>query len=218
MAFAEKSESWVKGHFTKPGVQTWLELNGTPCIDTAEVKRNKTICTSRSFGNMVSELSALRASVASFAGSCANKLRSQGSVCSTVIVFITSNRFREDLPQYSNSASRSFLVSTSDTLEITEAALRCLADIYVPNIMYKKSGVILTGIIPESPLQLHLFDPNTKRKERKNLMRVLDGINHRYGVKTLRLAVEGTSRQSWHVKCEHRSPNYLTNIDEILTI
>ena len=218
MAFAEKSESWVKGHFKKPGVQTWLELNGTPCIDTAEVTRNKTICTSRSFGNMVSELSALRASVASFAGSCANKLRSQGSVCSTVIVFITSNRFREDLPQYSNSASRSFLVSTSDTLEITEAALRCLADIYVPNIMYKKSGVILTGIIPESPLQLHLFDPNTKRKERKDLMRVLDGINHRYGVKTLRLAVEGTSRQSWHVKCEHRSPNYLTNIDEILTI
>lgn len=218
LAFAEKSESWVKGHLTKPGVQTWLELNGTPCIDTAEVTRNKSICTSRSFGEMVSEFPALRASVASFAGSCANKLRSQGSVCGTVTVFITSNRFREDLPQYSNAASRSFLVSTSDTLEITEAALHCLADIYVSGIRYKKSGVILTEITPESPLQLHLFDTNTMRKERKELMRVLDGINHRYGVKTLRLAVEGTSRQAWHVKCEHRSPNYLTNIDEILTV
>ena len=49
-------------------------------------------------------------------------------------------------------------------------------------------------------------------------MRAMDDINHRYGVKTLHLAVEGTEHQQWHVKCEHRSPNYLTNINEILTI
>ena len=74
LEFANKSESWVRSHFNKPGIQTWLELNGTPCIDTTEVLRNQSICTSRSFGEMVSDLASLKASVATFASSCANKI------------------------------------------------------------------------------------------------------------------------------------------------
>ena len=218
LVFADKSESWVKSNLHKPGVQTWLELNGTPSIDTSEGRHNQTICTSRSFGEMVSDLDSLKASVASFAASCANKLRGQQSVCKSVMVFVSSNRFREDLKQYGNAATASFITSTSDTIEITKAAIQCLESIYQSGIMYKKTGVVVSEITPESPLQLDLFDPNQKRKERKELMKAMDEINHRFGSKTLRLAVEGTGQQSWHVKCEHRSPNYLTDIDGILTV
>lgn len=218
LEFADKSESWVRNHFTKPGVQTWLELNGIPCIDTSEVQRNKNICTSRSFGDMVSDLPSLKASVASFAASCANKLRGQGSVCKSVMVFICSNRFREDLPQYGNAVATSFVTATSDTMEITKAAIRCLEAIYVPGIRYKKSGVIVSDITPATPLQLDFFDEQPKRVERNNLMKAMDAINHRYGVKTLRLAVEGIEKQAWHIKSDHRSPNYLTDINEILTV
>lgn len=224
LEFAEKSETWVKSHFHKPGQQTWLELNGIPCVDTTEVKRNQNICTSRSFGEMVSDLPSLKASIATFASSCANKLRGQGSVCRSVTVFIHSNRFREDLPQYDNSASTTLTTATSDSLEIANAALRCLESIYVPEIMYKRSGVIVGDISPSCPLQLDLFDTNKKRKERKELMRALDSINLRYGIKTIRLAVEdgsisyGAFGGGWHVRCEHRSPNYLTDINDILTI
>ena len=224
LEFADKSESWVTSHFHKPGYQTWLELNGIPCIDTSEVLRNKNICTSRSFAEMVSDLPSLKASIAHFAASCANKLRGQGSACKSVTAFVGSNRFREDLPQYGNAASTTFVTATSDTLEITNAALRCLESIYVPGIMYKRSGVMVGDIVPSNPLQLDLFDTNKKRKERNELMRVLDSVNQRYGVKTLHLAVEDTPISygafggGWHVKCEHRSPNYLTDINEILTI
>lgn len=224
LEFADKSESWVRSRFHKPGLQTWLELNGIPCIDTTEVKRNQNICTSRSFGEMVSDLPSLKASVATFASSCANKLRGQGSMCKSVTVFIESNRFREDMQQYANSSYTTFSTATSDSLEITNAALRCLESIYVPGIMYKRSGVMVSDITPACPLQLDMFDTNKKRKERNELMRVLDDINQRYGVKTLRLAVEDSSISfgafggGWHVKCEHRSPNYLTDINDILTI
>ncbi len=218
LEFAEKSESWVKSHFKKPGQQTWLELNGIACIDTSEAKRNQNICTSRSFGEMVSDLTSLKASVATFAGSCANKLRGQNSCCRTVTVFIDSNHFREDLPQYGNAASTTFATATSDTLEITSAALRCLEAIYMPGIKYKRSGVIVGDIVPACPIALDLFDPIRDRAERKNLMKAIDSINHRYGVKTIKLGVEGEAKQPWKVKCEHRSPNYLTDINEIMTI
>lgn len=218
LEFADKSASWVKARFTKPGQQTWRELNGEPCIDTAEVARKKTICTSRSFGNMVGGLDSLKAAVATFAGSCANKLRGEGSGATSVTVFLCSNRFRDDLEQYGNAASARLLTPTSDTMEITNAALSILARIFRNGIMYKKAGVIVGDIVSISPLQANLFDPIANRLQRARLMRAMDELNHRYGLKTLRLAVEGEDKQPWKVRCEHRSPNYLTNINEILTI
>ena len=218
LQFADKKESWVRAHFHQPGVQTWMELNGIPCIDTSEVIRNQNICTSRSFGDMVSDLPSLKASVASFASSCANKLRGQQSVCQSVTVFVSSNSFRTDLPQYGNAATVLLATPTADTLEINKAAMQCLESVYLPGIMYKKSGVLLGKILPAYPAQMELFNSPAMRMRRENLMHALDDINQRYGAKTLHLAVEDCGHQPWHVKCEHRSPNYLTDINEILTI
>src|SRR5574344_708570 len=143
LEFADKKESWVRSHFNLPEVQTWKELNGIPSINTAEVAKKQSISTSRSFGEMVTSVDSLRASVADFAASCANKLRGQHSVASTVTVYIMSNRFREDLPQYSNGQTAILPISTSDTIEITQAALSVLESIYREGIFYKKAGVIL---------------------------------------------------------------------------
>ncbi len=173
LEFADKKESWVKSRFTKPGIQTWMELNGIPCIDTSEVKRKKTICTSRSFGDMVGGLDSLKAAVATFAGSCANKLRGEDSGAKSVTVFLSSNRFRDDLAQYGNAASTCFLTPTSDTMEITQAALAILARIYMKGIMYKKAGVIVSDIVPINPLQANLFDPIANRPQRAKLMRAM---------------------------------------------
>ena len=218
LEFADKSESWVRSHFNKPGVQTWFELNGTPCIDTTEVVRNQSICTSRSFGKMVSDLTSIKASVATFASSCANKLRAQHSGAKSVTVFMYSNRFREDLPQYGNTATHTFLTPTSDTLEITQAALTLAEQIYRPGLLYKKSGVIVGDIVDTSTVQMSMFDPITNRKERSALMKVIDNLNHRYGLKTIKLMAEGEALQPWKVKAEHRSQNYLTDINELLTV
>ncbi|MDY4614983.1 MAG: DUF4113 domain-containing protein, partial [Bacteroidaceae bacterium] len=197
LQFADKKESWVRAHFHQPGVQTWMELNGIPCIDTSEVIRNQNICTSRSFGDMVSDLPSLKASVASFASSCANKLRGQQSLCQSVTVFVSSNSFRTDLPQYGNAATVLLATPTADTLEINKAAMQCLESVYLPGIMYKKSGVLLGKISPAYPAQMELFNSPVRRMRRENLMHALDDINQRYGAKTLHLAVEDCGHQPW---------------------
>lgn len=218
LEFADRDESWVRSHLEKPGLQTWLELNGQDCIDVSEPVMNQSVCTSRSFGEMVSELSSLKASVASFAGSCANKLRGQGALAGSVTVFICSNRFRTDLEQYANSAVWTFAVPTSDTVEITKAAIKALESIYVPGIMYKKSGVVVSDISSASLFQTELFDTLRNRAERSTLMKTIDSLNHKYGLKTVRLIVEDSDDVRWKVKCGHRSRNYLTDINDILTV
>lgn len=242
LEFADKSQSWVRSHFNVNGVRTWMELNGIPCIDTSEVSRNKSVSTSRSFGEMVKDKKHLREAVSTFAASCANKLRAQGCVAGEVGVFIASNYFREDMEQYSNYASKRFIVKTSDTIEITKVALSILDSIYQDHIYYKKAGVVLSDVVPANPLEQDLFDPVKNRKERGELMKAVDYINQKYGTKTIMLASEGDhgrrrltkcqsvlqressnlddggERQLWAVKCEHRTPNYLTDINELLTI
>ena len=218
LAFADKSESWVRSRFTLPMIHTWKELNGIDCIDTTEVIAKQTICTSRSFGNMVTELEDLKASVAHFASSCANKLRSQSSLCRSITVFIATNRFREDLPQYNNILTYTLPIATADTLEITNTAIAILQELYRPGIQYKKSGVILGDISSGKAISQDLFDHISNRSERHQLMHFIDNINQRYGTKTILLGIEGIGKQKWTAKCEQRTPNYLTDINEIMTI
>lgn len=218
LEFADKPGNWVDRHFHKPGLQTWKELNGYPCVDTREILQRQSITTSRSFGDMVTSLDHLKASVATFTASCANKLRSQNSVAGSITVFVCSNWFREDLDQYFNARTFDFPVATSDTLELTEAALSLAEAIFKPGIKYKKSGVVLGRISPVTSVQGDLFDAIGNREGRLKLSRTIDMINHRYGLKTIGLAIEGGDDQPWKVRSEHRSPNYLTDIDEILTI
>ena len=218
LQFADKSEAWVRSHLTKPGIQTWQELNGHPCIDTRETIQKKSICTSRSFGEMVADFDSLKASIATFASSCANKLRGQASGAKTVTVFIAFNRFRDDLTQYSNSATVTLPVHTSDTMEITTAAIQALRSIWREGIHYKRSGVIVSDIRANENIEGDLFDPVKNRPERARLMKEIDKVNQRYGIKTIKMAGEGGDKDAWRVKCNYHSGNFLTDADELLTV
>lgn len=216
--FSDKKESWVKSHFNLPVLQTWRELNSIPCIDTSEVIQKQSICTSRSFGEMVTDFDSLKSSVVTFASSCANKLRGQHSLAKAVTVFVATNRFREDLPQYGNSLTEYLNIPTSDTLEIVNAAITALKKIYLDGIHYKKSGVILSEISKAGCIQQYLFDDIRNRSERMALMKAIDNINQSYGVNKICIGTAGGGEQSWHNKSENRSGNYLTNLDDILTV
>lgn len=167
---------------------------------------------------MVSDLQSLKEAVVSFAASCANKLRGQRSVAGCVSVFVASNRFREDLSQYSNCQTSYFEVKTSDTLEITQMALQLLESMFVTGIWYKRAGVIVGGIESDRCVCQSLFDGIHNRPQRHQLMMTLDSLNQRFGINTIHLAAEGDDKSLWKVKCEHKSQNYLTDINELLTI
>ena len=166
---------------------------------------------------MISSKEDLKASVASFAASCCSTLRGQDSAAGCVSVFACSNRFREDLPQYGNIATKKLSVPSADTLEITAAAMELVERIYRPGILFKKSGVILSDIVPGCCHHI-LFDPIMRREERVELSETLDRMNHKYGIRTVGLAVAGSDREAWKNKKEHLTPNYLTDIDQIMTV
>ena len=184
--FADCDEHVVQNLFSVTGVRTWQELRGIPCIDLNRPERQRSIMQSRTFAHMTDNIEDLRQSVRAFASSCALKLREQHSVCRTVQVFLSTNRHRDDLAQYRNSAATHLPSLSSDTPTLTKAALAALDEVYRNGFLYKQAGVILHDISNEEGMQLDLFSaPEDERRRR--LMQVADTLNKKFGDDTITL-------------------------------
>lgn len=185
--FAEHNQSWVRATFNNIVIErTWRELNGEDCVPNEEMAKKKSICTSRSFNGMITDLDGLRTHVSNYAARCAEKLRQQGTVASIVGVFLNTNAFREDLPQYWNFQEMRLITPSSSTITIVKAANEVLQNLYRRGYHYKKAGVIVMGIGPNSPIQQDLFDTNAEQFEKmKRLDAVIDRINKVNGTETI---------------------------------
>jgi DNA polymerase V len=208
---------WVRRNLSVTGLRLQKELHGTVCSPVnEEVPRKQNIRTARSFGQEVKTYEALKEALGTFAVNCATKLRKEGSCCTTVTAFIQTNPFKPEAFQYSNSRTIKLDVPTSDNIEIVAAAIKVLDEIYRPMCSYKKAGILVGGIVPDSQVQLGLFDA-VDRSRRADLMQSIDEINSKLGRDKVRLAVQGFDRR-WRLKQERLSPCYTTRFTDFITV
>ena len=86
--------SWIRRNFSIKLVKLQSELNGNMEFPLELVKKEKNICTSRSFSKDIYDFSILREAVANYANKCAQKLRKEKSCCKYVGVFLNTNYFK----------------------------------------------------------------------------------------------------------------------------
>lgn len=215
--FSLMPRNWVRQQLTVVGERIWKELNGEPCIDLEQfVPAKKQICTSRAFGEMLTEIEDLEEAVSSFASICSSKLRKQKSCAQSLMVFIHTNNFREDMPQYFQNCVIKLPVPTNSTPEIVHYALIALRKIFRQGYWYKKAGVIILDIAPDYAIQQNIFDTVDRDKHQK-LMKVIDKLNSGFTKNNLTLAIQGGHRK-WKLKQELLSPCYTTQLSDIIMI
>ncbi|HEY5591402.1 MAG TPA: Y-family DNA polymerase [Paludibacter sp.] len=214
--FTQRTKGWVRHTMGVVGERTWLELHGTSCLEMETPKSKKSICTSRSFGERLTELAPISEAVSNFAASCAEKLRKQHSYACVLTVFIHTNPFATNLAQYYNQTVMQLRVPTNDSTELINFALRGLNSIYADGYRYKKAGVIVSEIVPERPLQGDLFDVRNREKFSR-VMSVMDSLNASYGKQKVKIAAQGFDRK-WKLKNEKLSPCYTTKLGDILEV
>jgi DNA polymerase V len=203
--------SWIRNKFGVVGVRTVYELRGISCYPLEEnPPAKKSIAVSRMFGRPVESIEELKQAVASYASRAGEKLREQGLAASVITVYVTTSRFIEN--KYFNSHMFEFPVATDNTMELISCALNCVERLYRKGCLFKKAGIILNGLVPESRIQGSLFDGINREKSRR-LMQAVDTINTRLN-SPLRWAAEGLE-QSWKVKFNRRSYRYTTRWDEL---
>ena len=230
---AQHNQGWLRATFRNIVMErTWRELNGEDCIPNERLAAKKSICTSRSFPGMITDFAELRTHVSNYAARCSEKLRQQGSVAGIVGVFLDTNPFREDLPQCWSFREQRLITPTSSTTAIVQTAAALLEQSYRRGYRYKRAGVILTGIVPKSPVQQDLFDRNAEQFQRmKRLDEVVDRINRLHGSETIVLgAQQYTARDkdgnavgkanvfANAIRHDFRSPNPTTRWTDIIRL
>ena len=227
--FARHHKDWGRLTFNNINiVRTWQELNGEDAVPNEELAKKKSICTSRSFNGMISDIDGLKTHVSNYAARCAEKLRQQNTVASIVGVFLNTNAFREDLAQYWNFLERPLITPSSSTITIVQAANDVLQRIYRPGYQYKKAGVIVMGIGPDSPIQQDLFDINAEHFQKmKRLDEVVDRINRLHGSETIVLGSQQYTQKDGKgkadvfanaIKHDFKSKNPTTRWSDIIKI
>jgi DNA polymerase V len=212
--FANADTNWVRRHLTVMGQRTQLELRGISCLPLVTVcSPRKQVCCSRSFGKDVTSLQDLKEAVAQYGSWGVERVRSQHTCATTLMVFLATNSFRKEQRQYHQSCAVSLPRATNDTMEIVGAAISALKRIYRKGYAYHKAGVILTDMVPEEPTQLTLLDEGNT-PERRELMEIMDKINDRFGHDTIKVAATGLA-QPWRMKQKNKSPRYTTRWGEL---
>ena len=211
------SVSRIKNEFNVVLARTVAELNGESCLALEEVAPPKQqIVSSRSFGQPVYLLEDLNEAVVSYASRAAEKLRKQNHVAGAIQVFVQTNPFKPDEPQYNNGVTVKLAKQTNDTFLLAAAALYGLKRIYKPGYAYKKAGVMLGSLCPENLVPVDLFtgfdEPETQRA--RTLMATLDEINTKMGRGTVRSAGEGIQK-AWAMRSDNKSRAFTTDWDQL---
>lgn len=219
--FVMRPREWVAANFNINTVRTWEELQGYVCHEEEKEERRKSICTSRSFADMIDDEKELMLRVSDFAAMCARKLREEGSAASDVTTFMYTNRFRDDLEQYFPSATIRLEVAANSTQEIVGAALKAFRAIYRPGYKYKKAGVTVGNITSEDAIQASMFDfdEELRRKQDKlsEVMDAMDNLQSSHG-NLLRLATQRPGHYADGIRSDFRSRLYTTSLDDIIEV
>lgn len=141
------------------------------------------------------------------------KLRRQKSFAGAVYIFLQTNRFREDQPQYNAGYVVTLPEPTDDTSALTRYAVRVLEHLYKAGFMYKKCGVMLMNLSEAMHQQTSLFQSNLDPRAALK-MQALDALNERFGRGTIRSASCGTTK-SWAMRSGARSPRFTTQWEEL---
>lgn len=206
----------IRKHLGVVGERIVYELRGVSCLNIEKINPKKSIMSSRSFGTLLSELEPIEEALANYAARACKKLRKQKSKAQGLHVFLKTNHFRKEDPQYSNGSTIGFSHPTSDTALIIHKGKKLLQSLYLPGFNYQKCGILLLDLVSENYEQDDLFTLNDSSKA-DQLMDVMDRINKSMGENMIFHAAQGIQRK-WQMRSEKRSPRYTTSWAELAKV
>jgi len=182
----QKPEMWVRKIMGIHGVRMINELKGIRQLELDSPSPKKSIAVTRSFMEMLAKKEEVRERVETFGMYCSERLRKQNTCCKMVTVFVQTNRFRKDLPEYRNAATRVLPNPTNSSIIIGKVVHELFETIFKEGFHYKKAGVIVNDFVPENERLINLFEEDAQNQHLP-VMKAMDAMNKKYGKDKVRL-------------------------------
>lgn len=214
------TEAWARKNLGGVvGVRLIKELRGEHAIEMKDqLETKKMIATTRMFGNTVTELNDIKEAVATYASRAAEKLRRQNSAASVISTFLITQE-KIDGPAFKHVLTVSTYTTLPEPTALTNQLIKpavCMAEqLFQPGKRYKKAGVILSGLVPDSSIQANLFEQ--QKSIGRFLMEQIDNINFSMRGDVVKFASSGT-KKDWKMRQAFHSPRYTTRWKELCEV
>ena len=207
--FSQMDDGWIRNQLGAVGLLTAMELRGVP-VHTLESQPadRQTCCCSRSFGEATDQFEDVHDAIVTFTSRAAEKIRTNHLMAGAIQIFVTTDRFRADDPQYSNAVTIPLDYPTSLTPRLISAAVRGLKRLWRDGFFYRKVGITLLDLIRQENAPRDLFSPPPS-PEAARLMTAIDAANSRFGRNTITFGIAQKST-AWRSHQSQMSPSYTT--------
>src|ERR1043166_2131331 len=183
LAFARRSEEWVRHHLSKPFYEIWQELNGkfVMALDTKEKTTYASVQKVKTFTPPSSDRAFVLAQLSKNIENACMKVRRYKLAPRKVIIFLKSQDFR------SSGFEVKLNRRTALPNEILQAITPAFDHLFNPAQQYRATGVVLSDLEEDTIVQLDLFGPRLKTINMKKMFASVDALRERYGKHTLYL-------------------------------
>ena len=212
--FTQLSDSYLKKEFSIVELRLKKELLGESVLSLEDIKTKQSIATTRSFERDEQDYDFVKERVATFAISCAEKLRKQNSDAHLISVLIQTNPQKE-IMQYRRTVTLQLPYGSNSNLTLCKYAIKALDMIFREGYAYKRAGVIVSSFSQASEKQLNLFNEQDLRHN--NLMKAIDAMNQKMGESKIKLGIQDLDR-TWKMRQDHLSKNFTTNFNDLIQI
>jgi DNA polymerase V len=189
------------------------ELNGICCQPLERGGHvRQSIMHGRMFGEDTNQFAVVEAAVASLTTRAAAGLRREGLLAGRAMVHLSTNRNKPGYQRLNRVIN--LPRPTADTGQLIAALVAAIEPNFNPRTAYHRVNVFLYDLIDAEGWQAELFASNDAPRTAATRLAAVDDLNARFGPGTVRYAAEELS-QAWQPKRGHRSPNYVSDWNEL---
>jgi len=175
--FARTDEAFATNHLSKPYREIWHELNGRSVYPvTTETKSSyQSISKARTFTPPSTDETFVFAQLSKNLENACIKARRYKLAPARLIAFLLQQDFR------SSGVEIRLTRPTAYPVELFGPLRQAFRQLYRPGTLYRQTGVVLAGLVPEGTVQYTLFDDTARIEKMGRIYSSLDEIAEKFG-------------------------------------
>ena len=172
--FVMRPDYWVKARFGTHGADLKAELSGIPLFKVEpDDKAPLSIQQTSALREFSSDIAVLKTDLCRHIHTACRKARSEGAKAAAIEVMLRTKDFK-----VVTARAKLDFASNQET-EITPPALRLLTQLFTPAVVWRSTGITLTGLVYGEREQLDVLKVAKKSDDR--LGSILDELEEKFG-------------------------------------
>lgn len=179
--FARADESFVIRRLSKPFREIWHELNGRSVYPVVTESRcgYQSISKAKTFTPPQSDEEFIFAQLSKNLENACIKARRHRLAAGRLVVFLRRQDFQDA------GVEMKLARPTAYPAELFGPLRECFQEVFKPHTLYRQTGVVLAGLVPEEDVQLTFFDDAARITKMARIYTAIDELSDKFGKHTV---------------------------------